>query len=96
MGPVHNLAVRVMWIFGAERRPTDKTFKHDCSYRPPVAAEIITLATEDLRSNVVWGTDGGVGHDTTGFAPCIDLATIANSQVDLIQGNRVSITCLVR
>lgn len=39
VGPVHNLFIGIMWIVGTERRPADEALKHDCSHRPPVAAE---------------------------------------------------------
>lgn len=94
--PIDNLPVSVMCLFGAERRPTNQTFEHDCSYRPPIAAERITLSAKDLRRNVIRGPHRRVGHDTARFAPGVDLPAVADCEVDLVQGNRVSVTRLTR
>lgn len=63
--PVDDLAVSVVGIFGTERWPADQTFKHDGSHRPPVAAESVAFTGENLRCNVIGGSDGGVGHLST-------------------------------
>lgn len=63
--PIDDLAVGVMRVFGAEGRPADETFEHDGSDGPPVTAERIAFAGEDLGCDVVGGSDGGVGHDAT-------------------------------
>lgn len=81
-----------MCLIGAERRPTDQTFEHDCSYRPPIAAERIALPAEDFRGNVIRGPYRRIRHDTARFAPGVDLPPIADCQVDLVQGDRVSVT----
>ena len=84
LGPsaVHS---RVVGFFSTKRRPPDETFKHDCTHGPPIATESITLSTEDLWSYVVWSPHGGISHDSARLTPCVDLATIAYSQVDLVE-----------
>ena len=70
--------LRRVGMVGAEGRPADKTFEHDGAKGPPVAAVRVTLTAEDFRSNVVWGSDGGVGESTTGLTPVVHLAAIAD------------------
>ena len=53
LSPVDNLSVGVMGILGTEWRPADQAFKHDSSDGPPVTAEGVALASEDLRGDVV-------------------------------------------
>lgn len=81
-----------MWLFSAERRPTDQTFKHDGSNRPPIAAERIALSAKDFRGNVIGGSHRRVRHDTARFAPGVDLPAVADCEVDLVQGDRVAVT----
>ena len=81
-----------MWLFSAERRPTNQTFEHDCSYRPPIAAERVPLPAKDLRGNVIRGPHRRVRHDTARFAPGVNLAPVADCEINLIQGDRVSVT----
>ena len=56
--PIDNLPVRVMSILCTEWWPSNKTFKHDGSHRPPVTEVSIPLVQEDLGGNVVRGTHG--------------------------------------
>lgn len=84
VGPVHNLFISIMWIVSTERRPADKTLEHDGSHRPPVAAKWIALPAKNFWGDVVRGSNGGIGHDTTGFPPCVDLPTVGDSEIDLI------------
>lgn len=63
--PVDDFAVRIMRVFGAERRPADETLEHDGSNRPPVAGEGVSFAGEDFRCNVVGCSDSRIGHDAT-------------------------------
>ena len=72
-----------MGILGTEGRPADQALKHDSSHRPPVTAEGVALPIEDLGSDVVGGTNGGIGEATTRLAPCIDLSA-AHGEIDLI------------
>lgn len=94
--PIDDLTIRIMRVLRTERRPTDKAFEHDRSDGPPVATEGIALTTEDLRCNVVGRPYGRVGHDTARFAPSIDLATVADGEVDLVKRNRVAVPRLIR
>jgi hypothetical protein len=59
--PVNNLTVCVVWLFGAERRPADKALEHDGAHGPPIAAEVVSLSTEDLWRYVVGSTHSRVG-----------------------------------
>lgn len=83
MLPVDNLPVGVMGVLGTERRPADQALKHDSSHGPPITAKGVALSIEDLRSDVVRGTNGGVSDATTRLAPCKDLSA-AHGEVDLI------------
>ena len=83
MLPVNNLPVGVMGVFGTEGRPADQALEHDSSHGPPVTAEGVALAVEDLGSDVVGGTNRGVSDATTRLAPRKDLSA-AHGQIDLI------------
>ena len=93
--PIDDFAVGIVGVFGAERRPADKTFEHDCAGRPPVAGESVALTGENFGRDVVWGSDGGVGHDAAGFAPGVDLRAVADGKVDLVEGDGVAVARLV-
>lgn len=80
-----------MCVLGTERRPSDLTFEHDRTQTPPVTVLCIPVATEDFRSNVVRGTDGRVGHNSAGLSPIVDHASVADSQIDLVQVDRVPV-----
>jgi hypothetical protein len=58
--PVDNLAVCVVRLFSAERRPADEALEHDRADRPPIAAKVVSLPAEDLRRYVVGSTHGRV------------------------------------
>ena len=83
-----------MGLLCAERRPTDQAFKHDGANRPPIAAKVVALATEDLWRNVVGCTDSRVGQLATRLPPCVDLCTVANCQLDLVHVHRVSVVAI--
>ena len=89
--PVHDLPVRVMRLFSAERWPADQALEHDRAYTPPIAAEVVALAAEDFRCDIIWRADGRIGELTPRLAPGVDLITIRDSKLDLIDGDRVSI-----
>lgn len=96
VGPIDNLAVCIMGILGAKRRPSYQTLEHDSTDRPPIAAEGVALPDEYFRGDIIWRTHGRIGHDTTRLAPCVDLSTIAHRQVDLVQQHRGSVSRLTR
>lgn len=50
------------------------------------------MAGEDLRSDVVGSTDCRVGHQATRPPPVVDLRTVANCKVDLIDRDGVTVT----
>lgn len=62
VAPIYNLPIRIVWIIGAERRPSDQTLEHDRSQTPPIAIESIPVSTKDFGGNIIWRTDGRVGH----------------------------------
>ena len=92
--PVNNLAVGVMGLLSAERRPANKTLEHDGTDGPPVAAIVVTFSAKNLGSNVIGRTDGRVGQLTTGLAPTVDLCTIADRELDLVDGNGVTVVAV--
>ena len=81
-----------MAVLCTERGPTNETLEHDSAQAPPIAIEAVSMACEDLGRNVVWGTNSGISHQSTTSSPVIDLSTVRDSQVDLVDGNRVSIS----
>lgn len=54
------------------------------------------MACENFRSNVIGCSDGGVGHQSPRPTPVVDLGSVADSEVDLINGNRVTVARFVR
>ena len=60
---------RIVRVFGAERRPPNHALKHDSSQRPPITTEGISVATKNLRCNVVWCSDSRVGHAAPRLTP---------------------------
>ena len=89
--PVDNLSICVMRLFSAEWRPSDKTFKHDCANRPPITTKVITLSAKDFRSDVIRRSHGRVSKLPAGLPPSVDLGTVADSQLDLVQIHRVTV-----
>lgn len=85
------IGLRVMRIIRAEWWPPNDRLVHDGPQGPPVTAEAVTLPTEDFRGNVVWGAHSRVGHCPPGLTPVVDLASVADRQVDLVKVDRVSI-----
>jgi hypothetical protein len=81
-----------MAILGAERRPPNQTLKHDGPQRPPIAIERVAMSCEDLGSNVVWGSDRRVGHQSSRSTPVVDLRAIANRQINLVNSHRVPVS----
>jgi hypothetical protein len=71
-------------LLSAERRPANETLEHDGADRPPITAVVVTLAAEDFWRNVVGCTDGGVGELSTRLTPCVDLGTVADSELNLV------------
>ena len=90
-GPVDNLAVCVVGLFGAERGPADETLEHDGSDRPPIAAIVVTLTAEDLRGNVVGSTNCRVSQLASGLPPCVDLGTVADGKLNLVHVHGVAV-----
>lgn len=90
-GPVHDLAVGVVWLFGTERRPADQTLKHDCTHTPPIAAFVISLTAKDLRSDVVRRTNRRICELSARLAPGVDLVAVRYRQLDLINADGVTV-----
>lgn len=95
MSPIDNLAVRVVAIFGTEWRPADQALEHDGSQTPPIAVKAVSVAGKDLGCDVVRGSDGGVRHQPSTPTPVVDLRTVGDGQVDLVDGDRVTIAWTV-
>lgn len=83
--PVNNFAVRVVRLLCAERRPADQTLEHNRSHAPPITREVIALAGKDFWCNVVWCTDCRVRQLSPTFTPSIDLRSIGDGEVDLVE-----------
>ena len=49
------------------------------------------MTSENFGSNIIWCTDSRVGHQTSRASPVIDLGTVANRQVNLVDRNRVAV-----
>jgi hypothetical protein len=94
LSPVHNLPIRVMGLFGAERRPTNLTFKHNSSKTPPVAVKRVAITSENFWSNVIWSPHSGVRHDSSRLPPIIDNSSVAYCKIDLVKIHRIPITLL--
>jgi hypothetical protein len=92
--PVHNLPIRVVCLLRAERRPADQTLKHDGAQTPPITAIIVSFSTEDLRRNVIRGANSGVRELSTGFAPCVDLLTVADGKLDLVEVDGIAVVAI--
>ena len=91
MAPIDDLFISLPTILCAEWRPPDQAFEHDSTHTPPVTAERIALPTKNLRGDVIWSTDGRVSHNTAGFPPVIDLASIAYSEVNLVESDGMAV-----
>lgn len=57
LSPVHDLAVGVVAILGAEWGPSNKTLEHDGTKRPPIAVKGVSMASENLGGDVVGSSD---------------------------------------
>lgn len=90
-GPVDNLAVCVVRLLGAERRPANKTLEHDGAHTPPIAAVVVALAAEDFGSNVVRGTDGRVSELAARLAPGVDLVAVTHRQLNLVKRDGLAV-----
>lgn len=94
--PFDDLAVRVVRIFGAERWPANQALKHNCTHAPPVATlvvalSIVALDREDFWSDVVRRADGGVRELSPRLAPGIDLRTIRDGEINLVEVDAVAV-----
>ena len=74
-----------MGIFSTERGPSNLTLKHNRAKTPPVTVMRVAMTAEDLRGNVVWSTNSRISHESSGLSPVIDNATVADSEVDLVE-----------
>lgn len=89
--PLDDLAVGVVRLLSAEWWPADETFEHDRSHGPPVAGEVVTPTGEDFGGDVVGSTHGGVSELPTRLAPGVDLVAVADCELDLIEGDGLSV-----
>ena len=49
------------------------------------------MPAKDLRRNVIRRTDGRVGHDSSRLSPGVDVAAVADGQVDLVDVDGVAV-----
>jgi len=89
--PVDNLAVGVVRLLGTEWRPANQALEHDGAHTPPVASLVVTLATEDLGSNVIRCADSRVCELPTRLAPGVDLVAVRYRKLNLVDADRVAI-----
>ena len=80
-----------MRLLSAERRPANQTLKHNRAHRPPIAAVVVALAAENFGRNIIRRTDGRVGELATRLTPCVDLGTVADSELDLVEVHGLSV-----
>ena len=50
------------------------------------------MATEDLGSNIIGGANSRICHDSSRLSPVIDCATIADSEVDLVEIHGIAVS----
>ncbi|KAH3665500.1 hypothetical protein OGAPHI_003686 [Ogataea philodendri] len=50
----------------------------------------VTLVQKDLGSNIVWSTDRGIRHKSSGLTPCLHLLTVGHGEINRVHQNRVS------
>ena len=89
--PIDNLAVRIGALFRTEGRPADQAFEHDGTHTPPVTSEIVASPCKNFWCNVIRCPNRGVGKLTSRLAPSIDLITIADGKLNLVQSYAVAI-----
>lgn len=89
--PVDNLPISVVGILSTERRPANLTLKHDRSQRPPITIVGIAVAAEDLRCDIIRGTDCGIGHNSSRLSPIVDRTSIADREINLVKVHRISV-----
>jgi len=53
------------------------------------------VSSKDFRGNVIRRTNRGISHDPTRLSPIVDDTSITDSEVDLVEIDRISVTRLV-
>jgi hypothetical protein len=66
MVPIDDLLIRLMRGLRAKRRIPNKAFKHDRAQRPPITLVTVSLLQENLGSDIIGRSDGGVCLRTKG------------------------------
>lgn len=89
--PIYDLPVCIVRLLCAERRPADQTLEHDRAYTPPIAPEIVTLSTKNLRRDVVGRAHCRVGELTPRLAPSVDLVAIGDGELDLVDRDGIAV-----
>jgi hypothetical protein len=54
------------------------------------------MTCEDLGGDIVWRADSGVSHQSSRSSPVVNLRSVADREINLINGNRISVTRAVR
>ena len=93
--PVNNLPIRISALLGAERRPSDQALEHNGPHAPPITPKIVAFAGKDFGSNIVWSAHGGIGKLSSRFAPSVDLITVADRELDLIDVDAITVCARV-
>lgn len=75
-----------------QRQPPRFTREEPCTH--PVTVERIPLPGEDLRRDVIWRADRGVGHEAPRLSPLVDLRAVADRQADLVDVDQVAVGVL--
>ena len=94
LAPVDDFFISLPAVFGAERGPSNQAFEHDGTQAPPVTAEGVALPNEDFRRDVIGCTDRRVSHNTTRFAPHVDLRAVADGKINLVERHGVAVATL--
>lgn len=95
LSPVDDLPVGVGSVLRTEWRPSNQTFEHNSTNRPPIAKVGVSLAVENFRRNIIRSSNGRVCHSATGLSPSVDLSTVGYRQVNrIIKVTRVAVPVL--
>jgi hypothetical protein len=94
--PADDLAISIMTTLRTERGPPDKALEHDSAQGPPIAVKGITVTCKDLGRDVVRSTNCGVRHNSARFAPVVNLRSVRDSEIDLVNGHRVAVSGFAR
>jgi hypothetical protein len=90
MVPIDDLLVRLMRGLRAKRWIPNKAFKHDRAQRPPITLITVSLLQENLGSDIIRRSDGGVCLRTKGENRTPVQMEIRN---EMVNGKRSRVSC---